>query len=272
MTSNHIPLWHAKIIISYTKQLKVLCFGVDGVLTSNMAQKHLAFRQLIYNFSQKLSKEECQAIVYIRLYEFREQYRDASMLDVLSKLEMCGVFSPGNPAGLIDVAKDIHRSDLVNLVKDYIKSQRLKEKKAKTKNANAVEDTSLHSESSDEEMTQLRDTAEVTLSQASVLAQQVDILQRAIVSKERQTAAEANKEAGRAVKELAEHLRKVQEALERRTSPRSSTSYRPSSEEGELRFSEHTFCNWFSDVMASPRPGRNSGGNLFRKERSMTPV
>lgn len=200
-----------------------------------MAQKHLAFRQLIYNFSQKLSKEECQAIVYIRLYECREQYRDASKLDVLSKLEMCGVFSPSNSAGLIDVAKDIHRSDLVNLVKDYTKSQRSKEKKAKTKNTTTVEDTGFHSESSDEEMTQLRATAEVTLSQASVLAQQVDILQRAIVSKQRQTAAEANKKAGRAVKELAEHLRKVSEALERGTSPRSSTSY--SSEEGacELR-------------------------------------
>ena len=200
-----------------------------------MAQKHLAFRQLIYNFSQKLSKEDCQAIVYIRLYECREQYRDASKLDVLSKLEMCGVFSPSNSAGLIDVAKDIHRSDLVNLVKDYIKSQRSKEKKAKTKNTTTVEDTGFHSESSDEEMTQLRATAEVTLSQASVLAQQVDILQRAIVSKQRQTAAEANKKAGRAVKELAEHLRKVSEALERGTSPRSSTSY--SSEEGacELR-------------------------------------
>ena len=198
-----------------------------------MAQNHLAFRQLIYNFSQKLSRKECQAIVYIRLYECREQYRDASKLDVLSKLEMCGVFSPSNSAGLIDVAKDIHRSDLVNLVKDYIKSQRSKEKKAKTKNTTTVEDTGFHSESSDEEMTQLRATAEVALSQASVLAQQVDILQRAIVSKQRQTAAEANRKAGRAVKELAEHLRKVSEALERGTSPRSSTSY--SSEEGELR-------------------------------------
>ena len=206
-----------------------------------MAQNHLAFRQLIYNFSQKLSRKECQAIVYIRLYECREQYRDASELDVLSKLEMCGVFSPSNSAGLIDVAKDIHRSDLVNLVKDYIKSQRSKEKKAKTKNTTTVEDTGFHSESSDEEMTQLRATAEVTLSQASVLAQQVDILQRAIVSKQRQTAAEANKKAGRAVKELAEHLRKVSEALERGTSPRSSTTY--SSEEGacELRSFDISF-------------------------------
>ena len=211
----------------------------------------LAFRRLIYNFSQKLSKEECQAIVYIRLYECREQYRDASTLDVLSKLEMCGVFSPGNPAGLIDVAtKDIHRHDLVNLAKDYIKSQKSKKREAKTKNASSVESKRSYAESSGEETAQLRATLEVTLSQASVLAQQVDILQRAIVSKERQKAAEANKEAGRAVKELAAHLRKVQKELERR-SPRPSSS---SSEEGEYYGSEYnmaTSClciQWISVV------------------------
>ena len=194
-----------------------------------MASPCLAFRRLVCNFSQKLSKEECQSIVYIRLHECRERYRDASTLDVLSKLEMACIFSPDNPSGLIDVAKDVSRADLVNLVKDFIKrTQRSKDKKAKAKTPSKPERT----DSSDEETTQLRATLEVTLSQASVLAQQVDILQRAIVSKEKQKAAEANKEAGRAVKELAEHLKQVQEELERPepSSQRSSTS----SEEYEL--------------------------------------
>ena len=189
----------------------------------------LAFRRLVYNFSQRLSKEECQAIVFIRLYECRERYRDASTLDVFSKLEMEAVFSPGNPNGLIDIGTyDIHRPDLVNLVKNFIKSHRSKEKKAKAKNASSAESKCSYVESSGEETAQLRATLEVTLSQASVLAQQVDILQGAIASKERRKAAEANKKAGRAVEELAAHLRKVQKELERR-SPRPSTS----SEEGE---------------------------------------
>ena len=154
---------------------------------------YLPFRRLVYKFSQRLNKEECQAIVYIRLCECGlERYRDASTLDVLSKLEMCGVFSPGNPTGLIDIAtKDIQRPDLVNLVKDYIKSQKSKKTKAKTKNASSVETKYSYAESSGEETAQLRATLEVTLSQVSELVQQVDVLQRAIASKERQKAAEA---------------------------------------------------------------------------------
>ena len=176
----------------------------------------LAFRRLVYNFSRKLNKEECQAIVYIRLYECLERYRDASTLDVLSKLEMCGVFSPDNPTGLIDIAtKDIQRPDLVNLVKDYKKSQRSKETKAKTKNASSVETKYSYAESSGEETAQLRATLEVTLSLVSLLEQQVDVLQRAPIT--------------RAVQELAEHLRKVQKELERGSSRPSSSS----SEEGE---------------------------------------
>ena len=185
----------------------------------------LAYGRLVYNISQQLSEEECQAIAFIRLHDCREQYRDASTLNVLSKLEMCGVFSPSNPAGLIDIAGDVNRADLVKQVKAFIKNQKSKtdkEKKPKGKTANQVEKTH---ELCNEEMTQLRATVEVALSQASVLTQQVDILQQTFVSKQRQTAAEANKEAGRAVKELAEHLRKVREALgESHISPQSSTS------------------------------------------------
>ena len=184
------------------------------------AQFPVAFRRLVYNFSQQLSKEECQAIVYIRLHECRERYRDASNLDVLSKLEMCGVFSLSNPTGLIDVAKDINRSDLVNLVKDFMKSKS-KEKKSKRKSANKVEKTN---ELCDEEMTRLRPAVEVTLSQTSALAQLVDTLQRAVESRERQKATEASQKTGRVVNKLVEHLEKVQEALKPHISPQSSTS------------------------------------------------
>jgi len=207
-----------------------------------MASQCLAFRRLVCNFSQKLSKEECQSIVYIRLYECRERYRDDSTLDILSKLEMDCIFSPDNPSGLIEIAKDISRTDLVNLVKDFMKK---KDKKVKAKPLSKPERSCFRLDSSDEETTQLRATLEVTLSQASVLAQQVDILQRAIVSKEKQTAAEANKEAGRAVKELAQYLKKVQEELERPepSSQRSSTS----SEEYEL--GERHSCGTFQCML-----------------------
>ena len=143
---------------------------------------------------------------------------------------MCSVFSPSDPARLIDVTKDINRSDLVNQVKDFMTNQRSKskEKKSKRKGANKVEKTN---ELCDKEMAQLRSTAEVTLSQTSVLAQVVDILQRAVESRERQKATQASQEAGRVVNKLVEHLKKVQEsleevqeALESRISQQSSTS------------------------------------------------
>ena len=193
-------------------------------LQSN-AQCLVAFGRLVYSISQQFSEEECQAIVLIRLHECREQYKDASTLNVLSKLEMCGVFSPSNPAGLIDIARDVNRADVVKQVKAFIKNQKSKtdkEKKSKGKTINQVEKTH---ELYNEEMTQLRPTVEVALSQAAVLKQQLDILQQTLVSKQRQTAAEANKEAGRAVKELTESLGKVREALgESYISPQSSTS------------------------------------------------
>ena len=190
----------------------------------------LAFRRLVCNFSQQLSREECQRIAYIRLHECREQYRDASSLDVLSKLEMRGVFSFGDSAGLIEVAKDINRSDLVNMVKDFMKNQRSKskEKKSKRKSANKVEKTN---DLCDEEMKQLGPAVEMTLSQTSALALLVDRLQRAIALRERQKATEASQEAGRTVKELSEHLGKVGEALESHISPRNSTSSSSSDED-----------------------------------------
>ena len=143
---------------------------------------------------------------------------------------MCSVFSPSDPARLIDVAKDINRSDLVNQVKDFIANQRSKskEKKSKRKGANKVEKTN---ELCDKEMAQLRSTAEVTLSQTSVLAQAVDILQRAVESRESQKATVASQEAGRVVNKLVEHLKKVQEALESCISQQSSTSSYSSGED-----------------------------------------
>ena len=127
------------------------------------------------------------------LYECYERYRDASSLEILLKLEMCGVFSPINPAGLIEVARDIDRPDLVNMVKDFMKTQRKEnEKKAKANKGSKVENAY---QVSDEEMVRLR------LSQDSELERQVNL--------ERQTATEDSQR-----NRLVEDLEKVREAPE----------------------------------------------------------
>ena len=86
-----------------------------------MDHETLAFRRLVVDFSQKLSKEEQRRLVYIRLYDLKERYRDADTLKVLSRLETDGVFSSNNPEGLIEVAKDIDRQDLRVMVRDFVK-------------------------------------------------------------------------------------------------------------------------------------------------------
>jgi len=148
-----------------------------------MDHEVLAFRRLVYKFSLKLSKEECKALVYIRLYDCKERYWDADTLEVLSRLETDCVFSPNNPEGLIDVAKDIGRMDLKDMVKDFVKtSRKQRREKASSKTADRIV-TIFKSESSvGEEQLHLKAILEVTLSQAAVFVQQVDILQQAIVA------------------------------------------------------------------------------------------
>jgi len=182
----------------------------------------IAFRRLVYKFSLKLSKEECRALVYIRLYDCKERYRDADTLEVLSRLETDCVFSPSNPEGLIDVAKDINRMDLKDMVKDFVKRKR---EKASSKTADKTA-TRFESEPalSDEQLLQLKAILEVTLSQAAVFVQQVDILQQAIVAgtkEQRQKAAGAIRDAGRTAQALTKRLQDAQGELKNSDSSRS---------------------------------------------------
>ena len=144
---------------------------------------------------------------------------------------MCGVFSPSDPTGLIDVAKDVNRSDLVNRVKDFMKNQRSKSKGKKSKRKSENTEVEETNELCDKEMARLRREVEMTLSQTSALAPHMDTLQRAVESRERLKATEASQETGTVVNKLVEHLEKVREALEKvqealelRISPQSSSS------------------------------------------------
>ena len=175
----------------------------------------LAFRRLVADFSQKLSKEERRRLVYIRLYDWRERYRDADTLDILSKLETDGVFSPNNPEGLVEVAKDIDRLDLKAMVKDFVKKQR-KEKATSKVAPKAVMSFESESPVSEEEL-QLKAILEVTLSQAALFVKQVDILQQAITSgtkEQRQRAVEAISDAICTVEALADRLQKARGELQ----------------------------------------------------------
>ena len=189
--------------------------------TSDTTMDHeaLAFRRLVADFSQKLSKEERRRLVYIRLYDWRERYRDADTLDVLSRLESDGVFSLENPEGLIEVAKDIDRQDLRAMVKEFVKNSKKQKKDKATSKVAAMMSFESKSPLSDEEL-RLKAILEVTLSQAAVLVKQVDILQQAITTGTdlRQRAAEAIRNAKCTAQTLAEHFQRAQGELEHSSS------------------------------------------------------
>ena len=216
----------------------------------------LAFRRLVYKFSLKLSREECRALVYIRLYDCKERYWDADTLEVLSRLETDCVFSPNNPEGLIDVAKDIGRMDLKDMVKDFVKTSR-KQRREKAKTADKIV-TSFKSESSvGEEQLHLKAILEVTLSQAAVFVQQVDILQQAIVAgtkEQRQKAAGAIRDAGRTAQALSERIKEAQEGLEHSNNSSTSSLQSDSSEPERstdycnLRYGKVYYMCLFSNV------------------------
>ena len=202
------------------------------------SQNHemLAFRRLVYKFSLKLTKEESKALVYIRLYDCKERYGNADTLEVLSKLETDCVFTPNNPEGLIEVAKDINRLDLQNMVKDFVKKRQRKAKANDKAAGKTVPSFKTESPVSDEEELQLKAILEVTLSQAAVFVKQVDILQQAITSgtkEQRQKAAEAIGDAICTAEALTGRLKKARGELEHsnRNSMRSSSHSSGSGEE-----------------------------------------
>ena len=202
-------------------------FKPDSIAMMNSPDNEsLAFRRLVYKFSLKLTKEECGALVYIRLKDCEGRYQDADTLAVLSKLETDGVFTPKNPEGLIDVAQDLNRFDLKDMVKEFMKKRQRKEKassKVAGKTSSTVSDEELH----------LKSILEVTLSQAALFVKHVDILQQAVVAgtkEQRQRAAEAIRDARYTAQALAGRLKEAQRELEH--SNRSSTSSLQSNSSG----------------------------------------
>ena len=82
----------------------------------------VSYRRFVSSFANKLEAGEADQIAYIRTGLEKNSADGAFRL--LLKLERQNVFSFKNPNGLIEVAKDVGREDLVQSVKEYVETHR----------------------------------------------------------------------------------------------------------------------------------------------------
>ena len=195
----------------------------------------LAFRRLVDKYSQAISNEERVRLVYVRLYRLREKYKDASTLEVLSKLETDDVFGLTNLEGLQEIARDIDRKDLEREAKEFAK------RKIKAKVKRLQEDSSPESLSIED--IRLRQTLEVTIAQMTVFMRQVEILKEAIGARTSQKAkvSKTMHEASQTAEKLAGTLGKAFRELETGGAESSESDTSPdTTPEGTLERREHT--------------------------------
>ncbi len=162
-----------------------------------------AFRQLVYRCSEQLTCNDLHALVYIWMYSERENYRNASSISILSRLEATGKFSPWNPEGLLEILKEIKRSDLCSEVKDFMKIKWPKVVKKGTRRLVCASDEDLQA------------TFEVVVAQATVLTHQIDAFEKVLFDEEnaRAKAQELIIGAAQTAKTLSERLLRAQKEL-----------------------------------------------------------
>lgn len=136
----------------------------------------IAYRRMVASLARELSAEEVKEIAYIRLtgVESISKYTTdpptASGFDLLATLERLGVFSQKNTEGLVDIAKDVNRYDLVIKVENYRTNPPKAVKSVKKKPRGLPS----------EERQQLEETFEMIVTQFFALEHHVSLLQHTL--------------------------------------------------------------------------------------------
>jgi len=179
----------------------------------------IAYRRLVASLARELSVKEVEEIAYIRLtgkesiIKYTSSHPNVTGLALLATLERLGMFSQENVEGLVDIAKDIERHDLVKKVEDYRKNKKSAVKCAKKKQRGLPS----------EEQKQLEETFEMMVTQFSVLEQHVSLLQRALDGEQEEEALEVLRGTAVVVQGMGSRLSEVHGRLACR-SPDSSNS------------------------------------------------
>ena len=179
----------------------------------------ITYRRLVASLARELSAEEVEQVAYIRLTgkestsKYSSSHPNATGIALLATLERLGMFSQENAEGLVDIAKDIKRHDLVKKIEDYRKNKKSAGKCAKKKKRGLPS----------EEQKQLEETFEMMVTQFSVLEQHVSLLQRALDGEQEEEALEVLRGTAVVVQGMGSKLSEAHERLARR-SPDSSNS------------------------------------------------
>ena len=191
-----------------------------------MSDNAIEYRALVASFSQQLTAEETYHVAYIWLTgkEDTSKYSPSSNpnvcgLEIFAKLERHGIFSRHKIEGLVEIAKNLNRYDLVEKVNAYKKKKgesygtRYAKTKASTRS---------------EERQHFEQTFEVMVTQMAVLEQQLSLLQTILRQKTDiellDEGMDVIEKSGTTAHELASKLSTVKNKLARRSRADSASS------------------------------------------------
>ena len=136
----------------------------------------IEYRRLVSSLAASLSAEEVERVAYIRLKDaqrspdkYNAKEPSATGLSLLATLERLGVFSLQNVDGLLEIAKDVGRGDLMNHVEEY---------KRRSHAAYRVRKKPRRGLSEDQQ--HLGQTFEMMVTKLAALEQHVSLLQRTL--------------------------------------------------------------------------------------------
>lgn len=147
-------------------------------MTAESHGTFLAFRRLLYSLSRQLTAKDKHGIIFIHFYSEKVTLENASLLELLCKLESQGIATYNNPNGLLELMKDLKRSDLVGEVKEFMKKKKSRADK-RSSSLDRTKEPALEEIGADleqEDNLELRATLEAALVQATVLLQQMEKL------------------------------------------------------------------------------------------------
>ena len=177
----------------------------------------IAYRRLVASFARVLSAQDVYTIAYVRLTGKEDVSKfspsripNASGLDLMATLERCGIFSMDCIDGLVDVANDINRRDLIKMVKEYRKNLPRTHRRAKHVKKNAV--------TQNEERRHLEQTFEQMATKLMVLEQHLQLLRRTFTEEDilRDEAVELLANGGKIVQEMATNLQRAHDEISSR--------------------------------------------------------